>query len=177
MVFKVHSTFFGNERIIVRIENEDNEISVVISGSEDLWWFKDALVFPLVLAQLGYCVQFDFYCDDSEAGAGAMLPQKGRPIAFVSRILNASKRNYSITGRECLSVSWILNKFRCFFTQLEAKIVTDHTALTKFTNGKCLSYRMVRWRLKLAKYNIVIERREVKESAVPMHCLEICIIV
>lgn len=113
-------------RIIVRIENEDNEISVFISGSEDFCVVQRCVSVPSMVAQLGYYLQLDLYCDTCEVGAGAMLPQKGRPIALASRIVNEDKRNYSITEKECLAVSWTLNKFWCFFTELEVKIVTDH---------------------------------------------------
>lgn len=71
-----------------------------------------------------------------------MLAQKGKHISYASRILNASQQNYSITVRECLAVIWALEKFRCFFSELPVKAVTDQSALT---NGKSLSSFMERW--------------------------------
>lgn len=68
-----------------------------------------------VLAYPGCSSQFELYCDATSVGVGAMLAQKGRPIAFGSRIFNTAERNYSITERECLVVIWALNKLRCFF--------------------------------------------------------------
>lgn len=55
------------------------------------------------------------------------MAQKGRPIAFATRILNAPERNYYISKKECLAVICTLNKFRCSFTELAMKVVRDHS--------------------------------------------------
>ncbi|GFX84355.1 retrovirus-related Pol polyprotein from transposon 297 [Trichonephila clavipes] len=39
------------------------------------------------------------------------------------------------------------------------KVITDHAALTKLTNGKNLSSRIIRWALKLSEFNIEWEHR------------------
>ncbi|GFW39696.1 hypothetical protein TNCV_3188671 [Trichonephila clavipes] len=39
--------------------------------------------------------------------------------------------------------------FRTYLDPLPVKVITDHATLTKFTNGKSFSSRMVRWTLKL----------------------------
>ncbi|GFS47011.1 retrovirus-related Pol polyprotein from transposon opus [Trichonephila clavipes] len=82
-----------------------------------------------------------------------------KPIAFASRTLNKAERNYTVTERECLAVIWALNKFKTYFGPLPVKVITDHAALTKLTNGKNLSSRMIRWALKLSEFNIEWEHR------------------
>ncbi|GFY29772.1 retrovirus-related Pol polyprotein from transposon 17.6 [Trichonephila clavipes] len=52
-----------------------------------------------------------------------------------------------------------LNKFKTLFGSLPVKVITDHTALTKLTNGKNLSSRMIRWALMLSDFNIEWEHR------------------
>lgn len=99
------------------------------AASRSFELLKEALGSPLVLAHSEYSLQFDMYCDASAVGVGTMLAQKGRPITFALRILNAAERNYSITERECLSVIWALKKFCCLFTQLPVKDVMDYAAL------------------------------------------------
>ncbi|GFY22634.1 hypothetical protein TNCV_2178951 [Trichonephila clavipes] len=42
---------------------------------------------------------------------------------------------------------------------MPVKVITDHVALTKVTNGKNLSSRMIRWALKLVEFNIEWEHR------------------
>ncbi|GFW50454.1 retrovirus-related Pol polyprotein from transposon 17.6 [Trichonephila clavipes] len=92
-------------------------------------------------------------------GIGAVLQQNQKPIAFASRTLNKAERNYTVTERECLAVIWALNKFKTYFGPLPVKVITDHAALTKLTNGKNLSSRMIRWALKLSEFNMEWEHR------------------
>ncbi|GFU31969.1 retrovirus-related Pol polyprotein from transposon 297, partial [Trichonephila clavipes] len=55
---------------------------------------------------------FELFTDASSIGLGAVLNQEQRPVVFASRTLSNSKRNYTVTERECLAVVWALNKFR-----------------------------------------------------------------
>ncbi|GFU75928.1 retrovirus-related Pol polyprotein from transposon opus [Trichonephila clavipes] len=103
--------------------------------------------------------QFNLFTDASGVGIGAVLHQNHRLIAFVSRTLNKAERNYTVTERECLAVIWALNKFRTYFGTLLVKVITDHAALTKLTNGKNLSSGMIRGVLKLSEFNIELEQR------------------
>ncbi|GFW63094.1 hypothetical protein TNCV_4454421 [Trichonephila clavipes] len=103
--------------------------------------------------------EFNLFTDASGVGIGAVLQQNQKPIAFASRTLNKAERNYTVTERECLAVIWALNKFKTYFGPLPVKVITDHGALTKLTNGKNLSSRMIRWALKLSEFNIEWEHR------------------
>ncbi|GFV53937.1 retrovirus-related Pol polyprotein from transposon 412 [Trichonephila clavipes] len=105
------------------------------------------------------CLLFNLFTDASGVGIGAVLQQNQKPIAFASRTLNKAERNYTVTERECLALIWALNKFKTYFGPLPMKVITDHAALTKLTNGKNLSSRMIRWALKLSEFNIEWEHR------------------
>ncbi|GFS49928.1 retrovirus-related Pol polyprotein from transposon 17.6 [Trichonephila clavipes] len=115
---------------------------------------KRALTEAPVLQLSNFQEQFNLFTDACGVGIGAMLNQNHRPIAFASRTLNKAERNYAVTELECLPVIWALNKLRTYFGSLSVKIITDHAALTKLTNGKNLSSRMIRWALKLSEFNI-----------------------
>ncbi|KZS19205.1 Uncharacterized protein APZ42_014434 [Daphnia magna] len=47
-------------------------------------------------------------------GAALMQERNGHPIpiCFISRVLNKSERNYTITEKECLAVVWAVKKFQ-----------------------------------------------------------------
>ena len=45
--------------------------------------------------------QFQLYTDASDTGIGAMLEQYGHVIAYTSRELSSSERNYSVIQKEC----------------------------------------------------------------------------
>ncbi|GFW24526.1 retrovirus-related Pol polyprotein from transposon opus [Trichonephila clavipes] len=110
--------------------------------------------------------QFNLFTDASGVGIGAVLQQNQKPIAFASRSLNKAERNYTVTKRECLAVIWALNKFKTYFGPLPVKVITDHAALTKLTNGKNLSSRMIRWALKLSEFNIEWEHKSGVQNVV-----------
>ncbi|GFU98630.1 retrovirus-related Pol polyprotein from transposon 297 [Trichonephila clavipes] len=114
---------------------------------------------PSFKDHLDHLNQFNLFTDASGVGIGAVLQQNQKPIAFASRTLNKAERNYTVTERECLAVIWALNKFKTYFGPLPVKVITDHAALTKLTNGKNLSSRMIRWALKLSEFNIEWEHR------------------
>ncbi|GFW23422.1 retrovirus-related Pol polyprotein from transposon 17.6 [Trichonephila clavipes] len=120
---------------------------------------KRALTKAPVLQLPNFQEQFNLFTDANGVGIGAVLNQNHRPIAFTSRTLNKDERNYTVTERECLAVIWALNKFKTYFGSLPVKVITDHGALTKLTNGKNLSSRMIRWALKLSEFNIEWEHR------------------
>ncbi|GFV75436.1 retrovirus-related Pol polyprotein from transposon 17.6 [Trichonephila clavipes] len=120
------------------------------------WAFRDEAP---VLQLPNFQEQFSLFTDASGVGIGAVLNQNHRPILFASRTLNKAERNYTVTECECLAVIWALNKFKTYFGSLPVKVITDHAALTKLTNGKNLSSRMIRWALKLSEFNIEWEHR------------------
>ncbi|GFV89424.1 retrovirus-related Pol polyprotein from transposon opus [Trichonephila clavipes] len=127
---------------------------------------KRALTEAPVSQMTNFQEQFNLFTDASGIGIGAVLNQNQRPIAFVSRTLNKAERNYRVTERECLAVLWALNKLRTYFRVRPVKVITDHVALTKLTNGKNLSSRMIRWALKLSEFNIEWEHRPDTQNVV-----------
>ncbi|GFS61127.1 retrovirus-related Pol polyprotein from transposon 17.6 [Trichonephila clavipes] len=109
---------------------------------------------------------FELFTDASSIVVGAVLNQEQRPVVFTSHPPSNAERNYTVTERECLAVVWALNKFRTYLGSLPIKVITDHAALTRLTNGKNLSNRMIRWVLKLAEFNIEWEHRSTTQNAV-----------
>ncbi|GFY25030.1 retrovirus-related Pol polyprotein from transposon 297 [Trichonephila clavipes] len=120
---------------------------------------KRALTETPVLQLPNFQEQFNLFTDNSRVGIGAVLNQNHILIAFASRTLNKAERNYTVTERECLAVIWALYKFKTYFGSLPVKLITDHAALTKLTNGKNLSSRTIRRALKLSEFNIKWEHR------------------
>ena len=72
--------------------------------------------------------------DASKTGLGLTLWQKQsdgeiKPIAFGSRFLNDSEKNYSIGELELQAVVWGLEKFRFYLYGKKVFLYTDHQAL------------------------------------------------
>ena len=71
--------------------------------------------------------------DASGIGLGAVLSQiqqdgQLHPIAYASRALDSSERNYAITELETLAVVWSASKFRPYLLGHHTTVLTDHLA-------------------------------------------------
>jgi hypothetical protein len=70
--------------------------------------------------------------------------------------------NYSTTDREMAAIMWAVKQFRSYVLGRRFKIVTDHNPLKLTFSVKDASSRLLRWRLKLEKYGLMIYYRSSK---------------
>jgi len=77
---------------------------------------------------------------------------KWRPVAFISKLLNATEQNYEIHDKEMLVVIRCLEAWRHYLekTKLEFEIWTDHKNLQYFMTSQKLNCRQARWALYLS---------------------------
>ena len=104
--------------------------------------------------------------DASKTGLGITLWQKQddaniKPIAYGSRYLNDTEKNYSIGELELLAVVWGLEKFRFHLYGKKVYLYTDHQALEPLIKrnrcNKQYSARLTRWLDRLARFDIAIQ--------------------
>ncbi|KFD59554.1 hypothetical protein M514_28268 [Trichuris suis] len=101
---------------------------------------------------------FELFTDASNDGLGATLQQDGHAIAFASRTLTNSERNYSVIERECLAIVFALKTFRHYLLGRHFTIFTDHAPLQWLTAQK-MEGRLARWALALQEYDYTIKYR------------------
>jgi len=107
--------------------------------------------------------EFRVEADASNFATGGVLSVKGedelwRPVAFISKALNETERNYEIHDKEMLAVIRCLEAWRHFLegAQLKFEIWTDHKNLEYFMTSQNLNRRQARWALYLSRFNFTL---------------------
>lgn len=101
---------------------------------------------------------------DASGGAiGAVLSQKGRPIAYHSRTLSASESNQSVIEREALAVVEAVRKWSQYVHSYRTVILTDQRSVAfifSSNKSRIKNEKLIRWRLELSSYHFEIMYRE-----------------
>ena len=99
--------------------------------------------------------------DASNAGVGAVLMQnqpdgKRRPVAYISRSLTDSEKNYAVIEKEALAATWAVERFAEYLLGMDFTIETDHKPLIPLLSSKDITSmppRIQRFRLRLMRFS------------------------
>jgi len=82
--------------------------------------------------------------------------RRWRPIAFLSKSLNKTKRNYEIHDKEILAIIRRLESWRHLLEGVQSKfeIWTDHKNLEYFMKAQNLNWRQAQWALYLSRFDL-----------------------
>ncbi|XP_026532364.1 uncharacterized protein K02A2.6-like, partial [Notechis scutatus] len=141
---------------------------------------KDLLTSDAVLMQYNETLPLTVTCDASPFGVGAILSHvlpngNEAPIAFFSRTLSKTERNYSQLDKEALAIVAAIKRFHEYVYGRPFTIITDHKPLLGILAGDkptphILSPRMTHWSEFLAAYGYQLLHRPGK--AIP-HATEL----
>ena len=84
----------------------------------------------LLLAYPDFNALFEIHIDDSKLQIGAVISQKGKPIAFYLRKINSAQQNYTTTEKELLIIVETLKEFRNILLGHQITVYTDHKNIT-----------------------------------------------
>ncbi|KAG0442406.1 Retrovirus-related Pol polyprotein from transposon 17.6 [Dictyocoela muelleri] len=89
---------------------------------------------------------YELETDASNTGIGAVLRQEGKPVAYISRLLNKAEQNYGITEKETLAALWAMEKLEYFLMGSRFSLITDHKAIEQLKSKVDFgSQRIQRW--------------------------------
>ena len=83
-----------------------------------------------MLAYPNFNAPFEVHTDGPKLKIGAVISQKGKPIAFYSLKMNSAQQNYTTTEKELLSVVATLKEFCNLLLGHQITVYTDHKNLT-----------------------------------------------
>ena len=100
---------------------------------------------------------FKIECDSSDFAVGAVLLQQDkdenwRPLAYESKKLSKTERNYPAQERELLAILVALRTWRCFIDGKNYIVTTDHKPLIHLQKQQKVTPRLVRWISELDLY-------------------------
>lgn len=130
---------------------------------------KTCLIQALVLAFADPTRPYILHVDASFDGLGAVLnqqyPEGLRPVAFASRKLSVSERNYPVHQLEFLALKWaVVDKFHDYLYGLRFTVRTDNNPLTYVLSTAKLNACGHRWLAALSAYDFSIQYRPGREN-------------
>ena len=112
--------------------------------------------------------------DASDYAMGGVLllkyeDSKWRPVAFISKSLNATEQNCEIHDKEMLAVIRCLEAWRHYLegAKLEFEIWIDHKNLQYFMTSQKLNQQQARWALYLSRFNFTLKHVPGKSMGKP----------
>ena len=130
---------------------------------EAFYALKQSLTTSPILAYPDNNGKFTLDTDASAYGIGAVLSQeqdgKERVIAYASRTLSKTERNYCVTMKELLAVVYFVKYFRPYLYGRHFTIRTDPGSLRWLINFKNPEGQIARWLQILGEYDYEIIHR------------------
>ncbi len=110
-----------------------------------MFYTQRALTSCPVLALSDNNKQFEVGCVTSITGIGAALTQKGRPVAFQSKMLSPAERNYTAGEQDLFAMDHTMRTWQCCLEGVKFTVITDHYPHVYLQTQPDQSRRQVRW--------------------------------
>ena len=141
-----------------------------LAQEEAFQTLKTCLSSPPILAYPDFSLPFEVHTDASSVGLGAVLYQtkdsKQHVIAYASRGLSKSEKNYPAHKLEFLALKWaVTEKFHDYLYNKKFTVITDNNPLTYVLTSAKLDATGHRWVAALAAFDFDIRYRPGRNAA------------
>ena len=124
---------------------------------------KQSLVIP-VLALCDPSKEIIVSADASSYGLGAVLAQKQnnhqwKPVAYASRLLTPTEKNYAQIEKGSLGITWVCERFSEYLVSMSFQVETDHKPLISLLGVKNLEElpaQIQRFRMRLLRFTFTV---------------------
>lgn len=127
---------------------------------------KSAICQAPILTLSNFQEQFCVETDASGKGVGAVLQQKGKPIAFFSKALGVKYQALSIYDKEMMAVLLAVKKRHSYVVGRPFVIKTDHQSLKFLSEQQAITPYQQKWVAKMLGYDYSIMYRKGTQNAV-----------
>uniref|UniRef100_A0A3Q7EA20 Reverse transcriptase/retrotransposon-derived protein RNase H-like domain-containing protein n=1 Tax=Solanum lycopersicum TaxID=4081 RepID=A0A3Q7EA20_SOLLC len=127
---------------------------------------KAKLVSTPILCLPDFSQEFQVETNASGKGIGAILSQKGHPIAYFSQQLSSRMQKVSTYHREMFAITQAVSKWRQYLLGRKFTIITDQQSLRSLTNQTIQTPEQQKWLTKLVGFDFHIVYRPGKQNAV-----------
>lgn len=112
-----------------------------------------------VLAYYDPAKSLTIQCDASSYALGAVLLQDGQPLAYTSRALTSTEKNYAQIEKEMLAIVHSCKKFHHYIFGRQVRVESDHKPLQSIFSKPILSapMRLQAMMLRLQPYDLDIQ--------------------
>ena len=149
------------------LSNKGKEWVWTAECNEAFFDLKKKLVSAPILAMPDFSQHFILDTDASGEGLGAVLSQcrEGQEcvVAYASRSLSRTEKQYCATRRELLALVWASRHFRPYLYGRKFIVRTDHHALRWLHNFKEPAGQVARWLEQLAEFDYEVVHRQGKQ--------------
>lgn len=104
--------------------------------------------------------------DAYDLGIGAILQQKGHPIAFVSKALATRHLGMSVYEKELLAIVYVVKKWYHYLCSRKFLIKTDHKSLKYMLEQRITMTKQQKYMARLFGYDFDITYKQGKNNVV-----------